>query len=72
MKERQDTVQAENVALLERVMKQREEIKTMVKSLESVVSDLGASVASMNAEDAGVDDLRDTVREVDEEMRTDS
>ena len=69
MKERQDSLQNENVELLNRVMQQRKEIEGLVKGLENVVSDLDASVASMQSNEAGVDDLRDEVREVDEDMR---
>lgn len=50
-------------------MKQRKEIESLVKGLENVVSDLDASVASLQAQDAGVDGLRDEVRDVDEDMR---
>jgi hypothetical protein len=72
MRERQDVLQAENIELLERVMQQRREIASLVNGLETVAADLDASVASLNAEDAGVHDVRDEVREVDEEMRTNS
>lgn len=69
LKERQDGVQAENVEVLERVMQQRRDIESLVTGLEDVVADLDASVASITAEDSGVEGLRDEVREVDEDMR---
>ena len=69
LKERQDTLQDENVELLSRVMQQRKEIECLVKGLENVVSDLAAGVASLQSEEAGVEGLRDEVREADEDMR---
>ena len=62
-------LQDENVDLLDRVMQQRKEIEGLVKGLENVVSDLDASVASLQSQSAGVEGLRDEVREVDEDMR---
>lgn len=69
MQERQGVVQAENVEVLDRVMQQRREIESLVKGLETIVSDLDASVASIQSEDAGIESLRDEVRGVDEDMR---
>ena len=70
LKERQDGTQTENVEILERVMQQRREIESLMKGLETVVSDLDACVASIQSEDAGVDSLRDEVRSANEDMRT--
>jgi len=60
-------VQAENIELLERVMKQRKQVQSLVQGLENVVADLDASVAALSPEE--VDALREEFREVDHEMR---
>jgi len=67
LKERQGEVQAENIELLERVMKQRKQVQSLVQGLENVVADLDASVAALSPEE--VDALREEFREVDHEMR---
>jgi len=67
MKQKQDTVQAENVELLDRVMQQRRDISALVQGLENVVADLDASVAALKPEE--MEGLREEVRDVDEEMR---
>ena len=79
LQQRQDSVQAENVELLSRVMQQRTGIETLVRGLESAVGDLDASVATLqrsSEDDEGganaavdVEALKDEVRDVDEEMR---
>lgn len=48
-------------------MEQRKQIVEVVKGLENVVADLDTSVASL--QNGELDDLRDEVRAVDEDMR---
>ena len=62
-------MQAENVELLDRVMQQRREIQGLVNGLENAVSDLDASVASLQGSDVDVSGLRSEVKEVDNDIR---
>ncbi|KAK5136254.1 hypothetical protein LTR08_003861 [Meristemomyces frigidus] len=64
LREQQATVQAENAELLVRVMQQRKDIAAMVQGLENVVKDLDGSVVALG--DAGLEGLREEVREGDE------
>ena len=57
----------ENVELLSKVMEQRRQIEDMIKGLENVVADLDASVATL--QDGELEDVREEVRGVDEDMR---
>lgn len=67
LRQRQDSLQAENKEALQRVMLQRKEIAGLVKGLENVVSDLDQSVAALQPEE--VDALKAEARQVDEEIR---
>ena len=49
---RQETLQSENVEMLEKVMKQRKEIGALLKGLETVVADLDSSVGSLQSHEA--------------------
>lgn len=60
-------MQAENAEILQRVLKQREQIEGMVKGLENVVVDLDQSAAALKPED--IEELVQEAREVDEDMR---
>lgn len=48
-------------------MEQRRQINEMVSGLENVVADLDATVAAL--QDGELDDVREEVRAVDEDMR---
>lgn len=48
-------------------MEQRRQIEDMVKGLENVVADLDASVATLQTGE--LEDVREEVRGVDEDMR---
>ena len=48
-------------------MEQRKQIDSMVKGLENVVADLDASVATLQSGE--LDDVKEEVRGVDEDMR---
>jgi len=60
-------VRAENVEILARIQKQREDIAARVAGLEQVVADVYACVAALRPEELEV--LREEVRGVDEGMR---
>ncbi|KAK0266960.1 hypothetical protein LTR91_017012 [Friedmanniomyces endolithicus] len=60
-------VRAENVEILARIQKQREDIAARVAGLEQVVADVDACVAALRPEELEV--LREEVRGVDEGMR---
>ena len=64
---RQEILANDNVELLSRVMEQRRQINEMVSGLENVVADLDATVAAL--QDGELDDVREEVRAVDEDMR---
>jgi len=64
---RQETLQAENAEILQRVLQQRKEIEGIMKGLENVVADLDQSAAALKAED--IEELVNEAREVDQDMR---
>lgn len=68
LQQRQESLQSENSEILQRVLKQREQIEGLVKGLENVVVDLDQSAAALKPED--IEELVQEAREVDDEMRT--
>lgn len=50
--QRQEALQSDNVEMLERVMKQRREIGSLVQGLENVITDLDSSVGSLQSQEA--------------------
>jgi len=60
-------VRAENVEILAKIQKQREDIAARVAGLERVVADVDACVAALKPEELEV--LREEARGVDEGMR---
>lgn len=68
LKEEQDALSVENAQLLQRVMQQRQQIKSMVDGLQQAMSQLEQAATVLSSED--VDRLRNEVRDADEEMRT--
>jgi kinetochore protein NNF1 len=67
LQQRQETLQAENAEILQRVLQQRKEIESIMKGLENVVVDLDQSAAALKPED--IEELVDEAREVDEDLR---
>ncbi|KAK1056739.1 hypothetical protein LTR12_006058 [Friedmanniomyces endolithicus] len=64
-----EVVRAENVEILARIQRQREDIAARVAGLERVVADVDACVAALKPEELEV--LREETRGVDEGMRVD-
>lgn len=64
---RQESLQAENAEILQRVLQQRKEIEGIMKGLENVVEDLDKSAAALKPED--IEELVNEAREVDEDIR---
>lgn len=66
MKMRQEAVQADNKARLERVLEQRREIEALIQGLEAKVN--GVQAAAKVLEDEGVEGFRAEVLGVEEAM----
>lgn len=67
MKERHDMLATENQEIMNRIMQQRNDIKSLIDGLDNVVKDLNGSVEALQPQE--IEALRDENREVDEAMR---